>query len=39
MKVLYLSMQGRIRKWTRAPQGWKAALQHFSIYFEDRIPV
>ncbi len=39
MKVLYLSMQSRVRKWTRSPQGWTEAIQHFTIYFEDRIPV
>ncbi len=39
MKVLYLSMQARVKKWARSPQGWAAAVQHFSIYFEGRIPV
>ena len=38
MKVLYLAMQGRIHKWTRAPHGWHAAVQHFSIYFDGRFP-
>lgn len=38
MKVLYLSIQERVTKWTRPPHRWTEAIQHFSIYFENRIP-
>jgi len=38
LKVLYLAIRNREKRWTHPRHGWGAALQHFSIYFEGRIP-
>jgi len=38
MKVLYLAIRERVKRWPRSPQGWKNAIQHMTIYFEGRIP-
>ena len=39
MKVLYLRIRTLEAKWNRPPKGWSAALQHFSVYFEGRLPI
>ncbi len=36
MKVLYLAVRERSSRW-KSPQGWRTAIQHFSIHFEGRI--
>ena len=38
MKLMYLGLRNASRNWTRPIQNWKAALNHFAIMFEDRIP-
>lgn len=38
MKVMYLAIRNRQKRWTRPRQNWNAAIQHFSIHFEGRIP-
>ena len=38
-KVLYLALQRASTRWTRPVQDWNAALNHFAIAFEGRIPV
>lgn len=39
MKLLYLRIRNLEAKWNRPPKGWSAALQHFSVYFEGRLPI
>ena len=38
-KVLYLAISNVSRKWKRPVKDWAAALNHFAIYFGDRVPV
>ena len=38
LKILYLAIRNKQKRWTQPRHGWGAALQHFSIYFEGRIP-
>lgn len=38
-KVLYLAIERASERWTRPVQDWPAALNHFSIVFEGRVPV
>jgi len=38
LKVMYLAIRNKQKRWTRPRQFWGAALQHFSIHFEGRIP-
>jgi putative transposase len=38
-KVLYLAIMRAAKKWTMPIQDWPAALNHFSIVFEGRVPV
>jgi putative transposase len=38
-KLLYLALNNIAKKWTRPVHDWKAALNRFSILFEDRMPV
>jgi len=38
-KVLYLAIQRASKKWTMPIQDWPAALNFFSIVFEERVPV
>jgi len=39
LKLFYLALQNISQKWTMPLQNWKAALNRFSIMFEDRMPV
>jgi len=39
LKVMYLAIRNRQKRWTKPIQFWNQALQHFSIYFEGRIPI
>ncbi|MBT5212914.1 MAG: IS256 family transposase [Candidatus Marinimicrobia bacterium] len=36
-KILYLALRNVSKKWTMAIRGWKAAMNHFSIIFEERV--
>ena len=38
-KVLYLAMDRISKRWNRPIRDWVAALNHFSIVFEDRVPL
>jgi putative transposase len=38
-KLLYLALNNIAKKWTLPIRDWKAALNRFSILFEDRMPV
>jgi putative transposase len=38
-KVLYLALDRISKRWSRPIRDWVAALNHFSIVFEDRIPL
>lgn len=38
MKLLYLALRNISRKWTMPIRDWKAALNRFTIQFEDRLP-
>lgn len=38
-KVLYLAIDRISRRWNRPIRDWVAALNHFSIVFEDRVPL
>jgi putative transposase len=38
LKLVYLAIHEASRKWTMPIAGWKAALNHFAIAFEGRIP-
>jgi len=39
LKLIYLAIHEASKKWTMPIVGWKAALNHFAILFEDRLPV
>ncbi len=38
MKLFYLAIRNISQKWTMPIKDWKAALNRFSIQFEDRMP-
>jgi putative transposase len=38
LKLVYLAIHEASRRWTMPIKGWKAALNHFAIVFEDRLP-
>lgn len=38
LKLVYLAIHDASKKWTMPIVGWKAALNHFAIVFEGRIP-
>ena len=38
LKLVYLAIHEASKKWTMPIVGWKAALNHFAILFEDRLP-
>jgi putative transposase len=38
LKLVYLAIHEASQKWTMPIVGWKAALNHFAIMFEDRLP-
>src|SRR5713226_5348289 len=37
-KLVYLAIHEASKRWTMPIKGWKAALNHFAIAFEDRLP-
>ncbi|MFA6164874.1 MAG: IS256 family transposase [Methylobacter sp.] len=39
LKLFYLALMNISQKWTMPLQNWKAALNRFSIMFEDRMPI
>lgn len=39
LKLLYLALNNIAKKWTMPIRDWKAALNRFSILFDDRMPV
>ena len=38
IKLVYLAIHEASKRWTLPIRGWKAALNHFAILFEDRLP-
>ena len=38
LKLFYLALENISKKWTMPIRGWKAALNRFTIQFEDRMP-
>lgn len=38
LKLFYLALMNISRKWTMPLQNWKAALNRFTILFEERMP-
>ena len=38
LKLVYLAIHEASKKWTMPIVGWKAALNHFAIVFEGRLP-
>lgn len=38
LKLVYLAIREASKKWTMPIKGWKAALNHFAIVFEGRLP-
>lgn len=38
LKLIYMAIHEASRKWTMPIHHWKAALNHFAILFEDRLP-
>ena len=38
LKLVYLAIHEASKKWTMPIVGWKAALNHFAIIFEGRLP-
>jgi putative transposase len=38
LKLVYLAIHEASKRWTMPIRGWKEALNHFAILFEDRLP-
>jgi putative transposase len=38
LKIVYLAIREASKKWTMPIHNWKAALNHFAILYEDRLP-
>jgi putative transposase len=38
IKLVYLAIHEAAKRWTLPIKNWKAALNHFAILFEDRLP-
>jgi transposase-like protein len=38
LKLIYMAIHEASKKWTMPIRNWKAALNHFAIMFEDRMP-
>jgi putative transposase len=38
VKLVYMAIHEASKRWTLPIRGWKAALNHFAILFEDRLP-
>jgi putative transposase len=39
LKLVYLAIHEASKRWTLPIRGWKAALNHFAIVFENRLPL
>jgi transposase-like protein len=39
LKLIYMAIHEASKRWTMPIRGWKAALNHFAIVYEDRVPV
>ena len=39
LKLFYLALENISKKWTMPIRDWKAALNRFTIQFEDRMPL
>ena len=39
LKIVYMAIHEASKKWTMPIRNWKAALNHFAILFEDRLPM
>jgi putative transposase len=39
LKLLYLALRNIAKKWTLPIRDWKAAMNRFTILFEDRVPI
>lgn len=39
LKITYMAIREASKKWTMPIRNWKAALNHFAILFEDRLPM
>ena len=39
LKLIYMAIHEASKKWTMPIRHWKAALNHFAILFEDRLPM
>ncbi len=39
LKLVYMAIHEASKRWTMPIKGWKEALNHFAIVFEDRLPV
>jgi transposase-like protein len=39
LKLVYLAIHEASKRWTMPIRGWKAALNHFAIVFENRLPI
>ena len=38
MKLIFMAIHEASKKWTLPIPMWKEALNHFAIFFEDRMP-
>jgi putative transposase len=38
LKLIYLAIHEASKRWTMPIKGWKAALNHFALMFDDRLP-
>ncbi len=38
LKITFMAIREASKKWTMPIRNWKAALNHFAILFEDRLP-
>ena len=39
LKITFMAIREASKKWTMPIRNWKAALNHFAILFEDRLPM
>jgi transposase-like protein len=39
LKITFMAIREASKKWTMPIRNWKAALNHFAILFEDRLPI
>jgi transposase-like protein len=38
LKITFMAIREASKKWTMPIRNWKAALNHFAILYEDRLP-